>query len=364
MKFIHMADMHFDAPFTMLSENGEIGNKRRLEQREAMKKIIEYIKENKIEYLFIAGDLYEQEYIRKSTIDYINKLFEEIPNTRIYITPGNHDPYILNSFYKQYKWSSNVHIFTNKLEIVEDKNIDIYGYGFNDFYMQNPNYNIEIKNKEKINILITHTDLDGTDKIKPYNPINSNKIKNIGFDYIALGHIHKKSYNDYKEQKVVYPGSTISLGFDELGKHGVILGNIEKRENEAKIKIEFISIDTKEFIEQEVDITHVISEEELIEKINNLEIDENKLYKIILIGKRKFEINKYKIIKYITQPNIIKIKNNTKIYYNIEKISEELSLKGLFAKEILEQIKNPENDEEKIKKLEKAFEIGMEALNK
>ena len=82
MKFIHIADMHFDCPFTNLSDKENFGEIKRLEQREAFKKIINYIKENNIEYFFIAGDLYEQRYIKKTTIDYINNLFKEIPNTK------------------------------------------------------------------------------------------------------------------------------------------------------------------------------------------------------------------------------------------------------------------------------------------
>ena len=69
MKFIHMADLHLDAPFNLLNSKNDFGKRRRLEQREALKKIINHIKENNIEYLFIAGDLYENEYIRKTTIE-------------------------------------------------------------------------------------------------------------------------------------------------------------------------------------------------------------------------------------------------------------------------------------------------------
>ena len=53
MKFIHMADMHFDSPFTVLNTRGNLGEKRRLEQREVFKKIIQYIKENQIEYFLL-----------------------------------------------------------------------------------------------------------------------------------------------------------------------------------------------------------------------------------------------------------------------------------------------------------------------
>ena len=112
MKFVHIADIHFDSPFVNLSDRESLGDIKRLEQRKVFKKVIEYIKENYIDFLFIAGDLYEHQYIRKSTIEYINELFKEIPNTKIYIAPGNHDPYIKNSYYNQFKWNDNVYIFS------------------------------------------------------------------------------------------------------------------------------------------------------------------------------------------------------------------------------------------------------------
>ena len=85
MKFVHIADMHFDSPFTTLSDKGNLGEKRRIEQRKIFKKVIDYIKENNIEYLFISGDLYEHKYIRRTTIEYIHNLFKEIPETKIFI---------------------------------------------------------------------------------------------------------------------------------------------------------------------------------------------------------------------------------------------------------------------------------------
>ena len=57
MNFVHIADMHFDSPFVNLSEKDTLGDLRRLEQRKVFKKIIEYIKENQIQYFFISGDV-------------------------------------------------------------------------------------------------------------------------------------------------------------------------------------------------------------------------------------------------------------------------------------------------------------------
>ena len=39
MKFVHIADMHFDMPFTVLSKNG-LSEERRLDQRNIFNKMI------------------------------------------------------------------------------------------------------------------------------------------------------------------------------------------------------------------------------------------------------------------------------------------------------------------------------------
>lgn len=359
MKFVHIADMHFDSPFVNLSEKDIMGDLRRLEQRKVFKKIIEYIKENNIKYFFISGDLYEHKYIKQSTIDYINKLFEEIPETNIYIVPGNHDPYTKNSYYNKYNWSKNVKIFGPKVEKIETQDANIYGYGFDDFYCSDSGIeNIELERTEKPNILIIHGNIDGsTIEDMQYNSMSKKMLEEKGFDYVALGHIHKKDYNTEENQKIVYPGSTISLGFDELGEHGMIVGDVEKN----KLETQFIKLDDKQFTKRELNVDNIYSKEELIEKINELEIEENNYVEIILIGNRNFEINKYDLIKYILNNNIIKIKDNTKIAYNLEKLENENTLKGLFIKEMNKKLKNAETEEEK-EIIEKSIEIGLASL--
>ena len=182
MKFVHIADMHFDSPFIALSDKGNLGEQRRIEQRKIFKKIIEYIKENKIEYLFISGDLYEHQHVRKSTIEYINNLFKEIENTKIFISPGNHDPILKKSYYSTFNWNKNVYIFNNEIKKIELEDVDIYGFGFNDFYCSNSNIeNLKIENPEKINILIIHGTLNGSTSIDmQYNPMSATIVETKG----------------------------------------------------------------------------------------------------------------------------------------------------------------------------------------
>lgn len=358
MKFVHIADMHFDSTFLNLSDKDIMGDLRRLEQRKVFKKIVEYIKQNKIEYLFISGDLYEHKYIKQSTIEYINNLFKEIPKTRIFIAAGNHDPKIKNSYYNKFNWNENVKIFNSVIEKIETDDCYIYGYSFDDFYCEGCDIeNIEIEKNGKYNILVIHGNLDGAkEDDKPYNPISRSLLEEKGFDYVALGHIHKLDYNTYENQKIVYPGSTISLGFDELGTHGMIVGELNNG-----LKLKFVPLDDEEFVKRKLSVDNMYSKEELIESINEMNINSNEYVEIILTGRRNFEINIYELQKFLQNNRIIKVKDETKISLDLEKIANENTLRGLFVKEMMERLEKETNSEER-DILERAIEIGLNAL--
>ena len=210
-----------------------------------------------------------------------------------------------------------------------------------------------------MNILVIHGSLDGGNiENSEYNPISRKMLKEKGFDYVALGHIHKLDYNQEENQRIVYPGSMVSLGFDELGEHGMIVGDLNKDE----INLEFIPLNETEFELQEIDVIEINFKEELIERINELEFKENNLIEIILVGKRNFEIDRYDLYKLISNDKIIKIKNKTKINYDLNKLSNENTLKGLFAKKMLEKLNKDNLLDEDRDIIEKAIEIGFEAL--
>lgn len=360
MKFIHIADTHLDCAFNFLSNKADLGYIRRLDQRNAFNKVIDYIKENNIKYLFISGDLYEQKSIRESTIDYINNLFTEIPETKIYITPGNHDPMIKDSFYKIYDWSKNVIIFGSNITKVEEEEFNLYGYGFEDYTLIDSKLNeLVLDDKCKINILITHTSLDGSKEQNAYNPITTKELNKIGFDYVALGHIHKLNLED-TNQIIVYPGSTCSMGFDELGKHGMIVGEISKsKDGSVNRKLEFVPLDTKEFIRLDCSVDEIGTLEDLAQYINRIKYEENKYYEIILVGGRNFEINKYKLYKLIEKDCVIKIKDKTKMGIDLDELEKEVSLRGIFAKKMREKLGQDVKNNEII---EKALEYGLESL--
>jgi len=122
---------------------------------------------------------------------------------------------------------------------------------------------------------------------------------------------------------------------------------------------EFIKLDDREFIEFELNVEPFSSKEDLIEHIMELELNENNMYKIVLTGKRNFEIETNEILKLINLKNVLKIKDLSKMNYNFEEIAKENNLRGAFVKEALQMLETGEYNEEEIMK---AIEIALEVM--
>lgn len=333
MKFIHIADVHFDMPLITLSGNRELIKKRRIEQKKAFHDVIQFAKKENVDALFIAGDLFEQKYIEKSTIEYIISNFQLIPEINIFIAPGNHDPFIKNSPYEIFEWPENVTIFKSEYGMISLDEADIYGVGFENYEMKEETVSkIKIENLDKINILVTHGTLNGANHL--YNDIKERDLRQ--FDYVALGHIHERKIDD---SRIIYPGSLLSCGFDEPGEHGFVSGEITKE----NCQIEFHPLPYKAFEKKVLDISNISNFNEAIEK---LQLGED-IYEIELIGTRNFDTEE--LIESVKEQNknVCKIKDNTKLAHHFELIQKEENLKGIFTRKMLKEIEEMTEEEGK-----------------
>ncbi len=109
-------------------------------------------------------------------------------------------------------------------------------------------------------------------------------------------------------------------------------------------------------MEKNFGISDVNSEEEIIEKLNKDQYENDKFYKIILEGTKKIELNPKRICKLVNNKNILKVKDETQINYEIDKLVNLKNLKGLFVKNLLKQME--ENPEQK-NRIEEALKIGL-----
>jgi len=110
LRCIHTADVHIGLEFNNASFGSEYGKKRRKEIFNTFIRIIERTKEINAHFLFISGDLYEDEYCSIGDIKTISDKLSELNETKVIIISGNHDYLHNKSLYDLVYWPPNVYI--------------------------------------------------------------------------------------------------------------------------------------------------------------------------------------------------------------------------------------------------------------
>lgn len=349
MKFIHIADLHIGAkPDT----NYPWGESRGKEIYQSFHNIIDICNEQEIDLLLIAGDLFHRQPLIRELKE-VNYCFSKLKKTRVVIIAGNHDYIHSRSNYHGFVWEDNVYMLSEaSLDSVyfEDINTEVYGLSYHSRFITEPLYDeIYPGCEERINILLAH---GGGEKDIPFD---KNKLLNSGFDYIALGHIHKPHIFS---ERMAYAGSLEPLDKTETGKRGYILGKINKREETSEVSITFTPCSVREYVKLNISIKPDMTSGAVIDYIKN-EIQRygtHNIYIINLTGVRDVDIQ-FEEEDYTGLGNIIEFVDSTVPDYDFEALFRENqdNIIGLYIKRI-----NEIQDREEIRN--KALYYGMEAL--
>ena len=364
IKVLHCADLHFDTPFKEISK--EVSDTSKNELLEVFKNIIDLAIDENIEVLLIAGDVFDNLTVNKNTLFFISDQIRRINNIKVFISPGNHDPYNEKSFYNMINWPENVYIFKGDMEFKEVKelNLIVWGAGFRGNYENETLLRGINVDNDKINIMILHGEIVSTNSKNEYNPIYINDIYKSNIDYIALGHRHK--FSEILKAGMTtyaYSGCPQGRGFDEEGEKGVIIGEVYRGGTDLR----FFPVCKRKYVTKEINITGTNNYDEVIFKVlsdlSDEEIHKN-FYKIILKGELKehFNLKENLLIEKLKNKfYYIKIINDTSIEVDLEELSKDYSIKGKFIAKILEKLKAASDDDKEILKL--ALKIGIQCLS-
>lgn len=355
VKIVHCADIHIG----LRGGDKQYAVRRRGEVLQTFLRAVSYAKEQRADLFLISGDLFDSHKVSGETLTLISRAFADFSG-RVFIAPGNHDYYGENTFWESWELPRNVTVFRGD-EVIEDKEIGvrIYGYAFEGAYKQS----LELKkaeNDDMINIAVVHGDT-GADSL--YAPVSETAIKESKMDYVALGHIHKRSgILKSGDTYYAYCGCIEGQGFDETGEKGVYAGTVEK----GKVSLEFVPLCSRRFIEEHMDISGISSKSELYSrilcKIKEKYGDEGAdwLYKIVLTGETVLNIVSADVAAALENDlYFVKVKDKTRIPLDILKNSfEESSVQGIFIKKLLDKRENATEEE-----LENALRLGLGSFN-
>ena len=363
VRILHCADVHIGA------ECGFLGTKsrtRKAEVKKTFQRILELCKEEKTELLLIAGDLFDDVTISSETLGEIRDGIAALENCKVVIAAGNHDPatpdspYMLENF-----WPDNVVLFTSQPEtyLLPELGVRLIGGGFTGTYCyQSMLRKLPVFDDNMINIGVMHGNPVSDNARSDYNAITQRMIQTSGLDYLALGHIHKRSDilkmgNTY----YAYPGCPEGQGFDETGDKGVYIGTVEK----GYCNLIYRSICKRRVTELTVDVTEAVTRHELVELLHDRMKEENgedykeHIYRLTLVGEPKDDIcrNTEELLTEFEDIWYLKLKNKTRPRINPEELVQENSLRGIYVKQMT-QMKGTVPEEQR----ELALRLGLRAF--
>lgn len=365
VRILHCADLHIGAHERFL---GTAAKKRRVETLLTFERILQTARENQVDLLLIAGDLFDSNTVENEWVDRIFEGFASIPEIQIVFAAGNHDPLDAQSPFLNRELPENVHLLgkTDTLLSFENLHTRVWGRSFAEVYLSGQErFSLPVENDDTINIMVQHGELLGGAGGN-YNTITPEFIRTSGMDYIALGHIHKRSEPEkLGGTHYAYCGCPEGQGFDETGEKGVYLGIVRKGE----VDLTFIPLCKRRHERVDIDLSSCESATAITDFIlatlhNTYGEDyaEN-LYRITLLGALPEEWN-FSTAEISARLNeklyFAKVLSRTEVAADLERLATEPSLKGIFTRKMLAAISSA--DEAEKPQLRAALQLGLRAF--
>ena len=247
MKFIHTSDWHIGRQFHNVSLLDD--------QSYVLDQLIQYIKQESVDALIIAGDIYDRSIPPATAVELLDKILKTICvdlSVPVILIPGNHDSAECLRFAANQLKQSGLYILGDLGNVTEPviiqnkhESLCFYGIPYNDPEHVRNQFNVDLsgyeqahaylikliednKDEQSANIIISHCFVDGAEESESERPLSIGGADRIsaslfkGFDYVALGHLHGPQYKN--EQYIRYSGSLLKYSFSEQNQHkGVTL---------------------------------------------------------------------------------------------------------------------------------------------
>ena len=171
-----------------------VAERLRLATREALTALIDTAIERNVDFVVIAGDLYDGDWRDYQTGVFFVRQMHRLASASIpvYLIHGNHDAQ--NQMTRSLSLPANVHVFSH--EAAETKTIDgldvaLHGASYAERAVTDnlvPGY--PAPTPGAFNIGVLHTGLGGRGGHANYAPCSLEELTAKGYDYWALGHVH------------------------------------------------------------------------------------------------------------------------------------------------------------------------------
>ncbi len=358
INILHAADFHLDSAFAGLTS--ELAKLRRRESRQLLERLRNYVNQNAVEVVLLAGDLFDGAEVYRETLEQMAAALGGM-NAHVFIAPGNHDFYSARSPYATLAWPENVHIFrTRSVECVELPALGcaVYGAAFANATQETSLLDgFAAPDDGMTHLMVLHAELDAAEA--RYDPITREQIAASNLDYLALGHTHRfDGVHRAGKTAYAYAGCPEGRGFDETGDKGVLYGAVSPNE----VDIKFVPFAKRRYETLHADVTGKSPADALRDAMP--ETAASDICRVIFTGETDGMGVDIKSIeeRFAADFFHLELRDETRIRRDIWERAQEDSLRGLLRKALRSQYDAA--DAAGRARVERAVRFGLAALDK
>lgn len=295
MKFLHIADVHLDSPFLGLSFLpselfGQIKNAIQL----SFEKAVNFAIDNDVDLVLLAGDTFDSIHpTPQSKIFFANQIKRLVDRQiQVVMVLGNHDYSQIDDLLLNESPYFKIIGSNEQIEQVDFMTKSQYKYRVVGFSYQHNHITEDIiakyppKSTSIYTIGLAHAGMKQSSVDQNnYAPFTLNEVKDLNYDYFALGHIHLRQVLS-QEPWIVYSGNLQGRHVNEKDAKGFYFGQVDEQSQNTQLQF----IDVSPIVWQTVDLIldePFKSTTKLCTKIQNLLADNNlrpTLFTVNIIG--------------------------------------------------------------------------------
>lgn len=232
VRLLHAADLHLDGPVAAPDVDcaGLAAQARAL----SLQRLVKLADERRVQVVLLSGDVFHTPKPPMSAVFLLQEALSAWTKAgaRVFIAPGNHDPWQPDSVWGQWREMPGVHLFTPRPQGVTLHELGLWVAGAahdsihvaEDLAAQLPGPPAGL-----VGVACLHADLPSsreTDKHQAYAPTSLTTLIEAGFAYWALGHWHKP-VELAARPRVIMAGTPQGAHLDETGPRGAWLVEID-----------------------------------------------------------------------------------------------------------------------------------------
>ncbi len=242
VRFIQTSDWQIGMKGGGLGEAGPIVREIRIE---SIRNVLTSAQKQNVDFVLLCGDIFEHNMVSQEEVKKVVAIFNQYPNTPLYLLPGNHDMLGADCVYNRAIFQRVSHLtILRTSDYIELTGAILHPcpvlsrFATHDLTGPIP----VVREVVGIHIGVAHGSLIGKSPAPSWEdtdlPIDLSCVDRTGIDYLALGHWHShRTFNDGTGiVRLAYSGTHEQTNFGEDNAGQCLLVEIDGKGNAPKIE--------------------------------------------------------------------------------------------------------------------------------